>query len=280
MWTQKQMAEDLREIGVREGANVLTHVSLRAIGEIEGGAQTLVDAFRAVLGEQGTLLVPTFHFDHVDPAGWTNPPATPQELEQKRASTPVYDARSPLPVARWTGTFAEVVRNQPDARHSSHPVLAFSAIGPNAEYLTHNAPFHLPLGSSSPLAHLHQLDGYVLLIGVGHNRSASIHLAEVWAQMPYSRRAFAFKTGEDQWTTMQGSPECSEGFGKIEPLLRNCRVPHRGYIGNAPSELMRQRAVISMAVALLQGDAGALLCNNSNCIPCSRARRLTTEQIL
>ncbi len=280
MWTQEQLVEDLREIGLGAGANVLAHVSLRAVGEIEGGAETLVSAFRQILGEEGTLLVPAFHFDHVDPAGWPNPPATPEDLERMRTLVPVPDSDAPASVARWTGVFAETVRTQPDAQQSAHPVLAFAAVGKNAAYLTHNAPFHFPLGSSGPLARLHQLDGYVLLIGVGHNRSSSIHLAEVWAQMPYTRRAFAIKTGPDEWATMQGSPECSEGFGKIEPLLRQCRVPHRGYIGNAPSELMRQRAVVSMAVALLQGDGSALLCSNPDCSPCARARRLTMEQIL
>jgi aminoglycoside 3-N-acetyltransferase len=278
MWTEAQLTEDLRELGLREGAAVLAHTSLRAIGKIEGGAETLLRAFRAVLGPDGTLMVPTFTYDHTDPAGWANPPSTVEELESMRRLISVFDVDETPANPHWIGAFPEVVRRQPDACRSNHPIVSFAAVGANARFLTEHAPFHFPLGSNSPLARLHQIDGYVLLIGVDHKVNSSVHLAEIWAEAPYVHRSVTLKTGSDAWTVMKGSPECSEGFGKLEPLLRQSRILRRGYIGNAESQLMRQRAVISMAVAVLQGDGAGLLCDRPDCRWCALARKLTTEQ--
>ncbi len=280
MWTESQLVEDLRDLGLTEGASVLVHSSLRAIGKMEQGAETLVRAFRRVLGPSGTLMVPTFTFDHSDPSGWRHPPTSPAELERLRAEAPVFDPETSPTEVRWMGVFPEVVRKQPDAKRSHHPVVSFAAIGANANFLTQNAPFHYPLGSESPLARLHQLNGYVLLIGVGHTVNTSLHLAEVWADAPYIHRSATIKTAPDQFTIMRGSPECSEGFSKIERVLRQARLLKGGYIGNAPSQLMRQRQLLSMAIAMLQGDAAALLCDDPDCPWCSVARKLSAKQRL
>ncbi len=278
MWTEAQLVSDLRDMGLGEGATVLAHTSLRAMGKIEGGAETLVRAFRRTLGATGTLMVPTFTFDHSDPAGWRDPPRTPDDLERMRALIPTFDPDKSPAWIQWMGVFPEVVRKQPDARRSVHPVVSFAAIGANADFLTQNAPFHYPLGSESPLARLHQLNGYVLLIGVGQECNSSLHLAEVWADVPYIHRSVTLKTGADEWAVMQGSPECSDGFGRIEPLLRHSRLLHTGYLGNAASSLMRQRQVVSMAIALLQGDGAALLCDDPACPYCPTARKYTAAQ--
>ncbi len=277
MWKEAQLVEDLRNLGLSEGDSVLVHSSLRAVGAIEGGAETLIRAFREVLGPTGTLMVPTFTFDHSDPAGWREPPTSPEALERARASVPVFDPETSPAHTPWIGIFPEIVRRQPDACRSSHPVVSFAAIGANAQFLTQNAPFHHPLGSESPLARLHQLNGWTLLVGVSHKTNTALHLAEVWANVPYIHRSATLKTGLEEWTVMRGSPECSEGFSKIEPLLRQGRLLKTGYVGNAPSQLMRIRQLVSMAIALLQGDSAALLCDLPDCPWCTVARKFTAE---
>jgi aminoglycoside 3-N-acetyltransferase len=277
MWTEAQLIEDLRNLGLSEGADVLVHASLRAIGPIDGGAETLAKAFQQVLGPTGTLMVPAFTPNLGDPAEWRSPPETPEELERLRSAAPVFDAETTPIDTPSIGIFAEIVRRLPDSQRSHHPVVSFAATGANAVFLTQNAPFHYPLGTESPLARLHQLNGWILLIGVGQEVNSSLHLAEIWADVPYIHRSATVKTGPDRWSAMQGSPECSEGFGKIESLLRQARLMRRGYIGNAPSQLMRQREVVSMAVALLKGAGDTLLCNDLNCPWCRVARKYTAE---
>ncbi|MCW3101027.1 MAG: Aminoglycoside N3-acetyltransferase [Chthonomonadaceae bacterium] len=280
MWTQRQLEDDLTDIGLSSGSAVLVHASVEAIGPIEGGAETLVAAIRQVLGAEGTLLVPTFAFDPTTPFDYTLPRSA-----ESAGETPL---NQPGPAGRigaaspWYGTsgFADAVQSQPDAVRSEHPAFAFAAIGREAEALTSHVPFHYPLGSDGPLARLHQRNGWILLIGVGHTVNMSLHLAEIWANVPYVHRSTLLKMPTGEETMMLGSPHCRNGFARIEPLLRQSRILRRGYIGNAESQLMRQQQTVSMAVAMLQGSASALLCDDPSCRACTLARRMTSEQVV
>ena len=42
---------DLRALGVKAGDVLLVHSSLKSMGHVEGGAETVIAALRAVLGE-------------------------------------------------------------------------------------------------------------------------------------------------------------------------------------------------------------------------------------
>jgi len=271
MWSKERIQEDLRDLRIREGDALIVHASLRAVGKVEGGADTVIDALLEVVGPEGTILTPTFNYARLDPAGWAEPPQDPHELERLRAEAPVSDEVSVEPV----GILAERLRLRPDAHRSRHPLLSFAAVGRNAAFLTDSAPFHYPLGTNSPLARLHQLNGGILLLGVSHAANSALHLAEIWADAPYARRATRVKTGAETWEEMEGSPECSAGFTKIEPVLRQARLLREGYVGNAPSQFMRIQQVVSMALAMLRGDPEALLCENPYCRWCAHARRFT-----
>ena len=265
------MIADLKDIGVREGKPLLVHASLRSVGEIEGGAETLVEAFREVLGANGTLLVPAFTSQRRDPALRENAPASQDEIEALRRTIPPYDLKLTPCDLESVGRFAETIRLQPDAFRSDHPGFSFAAMGGQAKYFTENTPFHYPLGSDSPLARLHTQGGYVLLIGVGQSVNISLRTAEIWANVPYIHRTRLVKTNETEWRQMKGSPECAAGFERIELALRQARLLQSGYLGNAPCQLMRQQEIISMAVAMLQGAADSLLCNNPYCPHCALA---------
>jgi aminoglycoside 3-N-acetyltransferase len=280
MWTQRQLEDDLTDIGVPSGSAVLVHASVEAIGPIEGGAETLVAAIRQVLGAEGTLLVPTFSFDPTTPFDYALPGSAESAGEASRNQPGT--AGQIVPPSPWYGTrsFADAVQRQTDAVRSEHPAFAFAAIGREAEALTLHVPFHYPLGSDGPLARLHQRNGWILLIGVGHTVNVSLNLAEIWANVPYVHRSTLLKMPGGEETTMLGSPDCSSGFAKIEPLLRQSRILHRGYVGNAESQLMRQQQTVSMAVAMLLGSASALLCDDQSCRACTLARRMTSEQVV
>ena len=279
MWSVDRIAADIAEIGLPAGAVVLTHVSMRSIGQIEGGASGLIEAFQRALGSEATLVAPAFTPQFRDPAEWNEPPTDPEEIETIRNRPECFEAASSPVALPSMGIFAEVVRNHPKAWRSEHPWLSFSAIGSSAEKLMKGTPFHYPLGSESVPARIHDQNGYVILIGVGQDVNVSIHLAEVWGDVPYAHRSARIRTGMDHWTPMQGSPECRDGFLKMEPVLRQARLLQRGYIGNAPALLMRQRELISMGIAMVRGSAEALLCSSSTCVHCVRARQFTKPSL-
>jgi aminoglycoside 3-N-acetyltransferase len=278
MWTQRQLAEDLKEIGLPSGSLVLAHVALETIGPIDGGPETLVAAFRETLGPAGTLLVPTFGPDPEERPVQQSLSGGEMPYDDTHDGTPPRCSAFALSSSYGIDGFADTVSRQFGAFRSSHTTFSFTALGAEAEALTSHVPFHYPLGSEGPLARLHARNGWILLIGLGHSANLSLHLAEIWANVPYVHRSVPMLTGSGEETAMLGNPECSAGFVKIEPLLRQSRILRRGYIGNAESQLMRQQQTVSMAVAMLQGSPAALLCDDETCRSCLLARRLTAEQ--
>src|SRR5919197_2360814 len=55
-----ELTEQLRALGVAEGGILLVHSSFRATRPVEGGPLGLIDALRAALGPEGTLVMPSW----------------------------------------------------------------------------------------------------------------------------------------------------------------------------------------------------------------------------
>src|SRR5689334_17832351 len=70
---QARVIEQLRSLGVRSGGVLVVHTSFRAVGPVEGGPAGLIAALREVLGQRGTLVMPTM----TDGATVFDPRATP-----------------------------------------------------------------------------------------------------------------------------------------------------------------------------------------------------------
>ena len=70
MLTFEELVDGFRKLGVAEGDTLLVHSSYKSLGEVEGGPQTVIRALEAALGEQGTLIMPTFNFDFTQGKPW------------------------------------------------------------------------------------------------------------------------------------------------------------------------------------------------------------------
>ena len=55
MHTRKAITEALQKLGVQTGDLLMVHASLKAIGPVEGGAETVVAALRSAVGPTGTV---------------------------------------------------------------------------------------------------------------------------------------------------------------------------------------------------------------------------------
>lgn len=167
--TRDSLAAQLREGGLRPGATVLVHTSLRALGWIAGGPVALIHALLDCVGSDGLVAMPAHSSDLTDPAQWQAPPYDP-------AITPT----------RGMGAVAELFRTWPGAVRSLHPTCSFAAVGAGADALTANHRLDDPLGETSPLAKLLRADAEILLLGVGFDVCTMLHLAEqrAWPTRP------------------------------------------------------------------------------------------------
>jgi aminoglycoside 3-N-acetyltransferase len=177
-WTAASLAEDLRRLGLGVGDTVLVHSSLRKIGEVTGGAAGVLAAFLEVIGDEGTLVVPTFTTEN-SKSSRTHlqliSGLTPQQVEEFRAEMPPFDAAS---TPSSTGRLSEQVRLTPGALRSGHPQTSFAAIGRHARTVVADHAVDCHHGEDSPLARLRDLDAKVLLAGVDYDACTAFHLAE------------------------------------------------------------------------------------------------------
>ena len=254
--TRSKLAEGFHRLGLRPGDAVVVHSSLRSLGHVEGGAESVIDALLDVIEPQGLLVLPTFTY-----------------------SSQVFDpARTPS----LTGRITEMGRLWPGAVRSWHPTHSVAAIGAGASELCAG---HHRVGCfalDSPLDRLAARGGYVLLLGVGHVSNSTVHVGESHARAPYLGVPFSpdrpnqftiiAPTGELA-VSMTEFPGCSKAFGVAEKVLRDRGQIRDAIVGEALTQLVLGAAVIEATVAILQANPAGVLCSDSYCYRCTQARR-------
>ena len=65
VYTKNDLIEHIKALGIRSNDTVCIHSSMKAIGEVEGGADTVLDAFIHCL-KDGLLIFPTHTWDRMN----------------------------------------------------------------------------------------------------------------------------------------------------------------------------------------------------------------------
>jgi aminoglycoside 3-N-acetyltransferase len=162
--TRADLARDLARLGIARGDTVFVHSSLKSLGYVEGGAAAVIGALQDAVGQEGTLLVPTYYL----PAGTVK--ATCELADY------VFDPkRHGTNMGRLPETFLA------QATHRSiHPTHSVSAWGRHAQYLT-EAHHHAPsiFGIGSPWQRFVGIEGAkVLGLGVSMGPVTFYHVVE------------------------------------------------------------------------------------------------------
>ena len=252
---------DFSALGLRSGMVLLVHSSLSAMGWVCGGGVAVIIALQEVLGATGTLVMPAHSTDLTEPSQWQNPPVPESWWSVIREKMPAY--HPDLTPTRSMGVIAETFRKQKGVLRSAHPHHSFCAYGHQASTIIDNHSLEFSLGEGSPLARIYDLDGFVLLLGVGHDSNTSMHLAEYRATYPTRRivqeGAPISAAGSRKWTTFENMDLDSSDFEQIgEDFLGSDvgRGVHRGKVGLANCQLMPQRAAVDFTVDWLEKNRG------------------------
>lgn len=256
------IASGLFRLGLDRRSSVVVHASLRSFGHVDGGAGTVVAALRRVCG---TVLMMAGSDDLtrvLAPPGLFRPnnaygnAGSWQEFDDSVQAAVAY--RPDLPVSPWLGAVAESLRTTPGAVRGPHPLISFAAVGDRATDLIGHERLDFPLGSLDRLA---ELDGDVLLLGVGHTSNTTIHLAEQRLGMGRFYRYARHCSG--LWLELPNVSGESHRFDRIEPLL--ARRATETMIGQCRVRRIRVRDVLEVATKTIVADPSALLCDDPEC---------------
>lgn len=254
------VAAGLRDVGVCPGDLVMFHSSLSSMGDVQGGAETVIDGFRLALGPEGTVAAPTLWWDgSQDLADWDyeNSPSYP-------------------------GLITETFRRHPDSIRSNNPTHSVSAIGPRAAELTadHGKWGLRPcmygdaaFAEASPWERLYQWNALYCFIGVdftvntmGHY-CQSLLLQQVLEQAPPERRAdldariSRFPTTLEYYRQRQADLEPTVQF--VFPIydfqamgehLEGLGLVRRGTIGSATLRAIRTHDMVPGIIGALRAD--------------------------
>jgi aminoglycoside N3'-acetyltransferase len=230
--SQAQLADQLRTLGVRQGGVLVVHLSYRAVRPIEGGPAGLIEALGAVVGSEGTVVMPSWGEDEDRPFD----PAT-------------------TPVSADLGATADIFWRLPQVRRSAHP-FAFAALGSHAAAVTAD-PLPLPPHRlQSPIGRVYELDGQILLLGIGHEANTTIHLAEVLAQVPYGVPKYCtiLERGRPVRIDYLENDHCCQRFALVDEWLRARDLQREGRVGQAHARLVSSRDVVTVVAEHLGRD--------------------------
>jgi aminoglycoside 3-N-acetyltransferase len=248
--TIESISRDLRQLGLAEGATVIAHTSMSAIGWVCGGPVAVIRALMDVVTAEGTIVMPA-QTSLCDPALWTNPPVPPEWIGVIRDTMPAYDAA--ITPTGGIGVVAETFRVWPGVLRSAHPKHSITAWGRNAGLVTAGHSIGSGLGENSPLARVYDLDGQVLMLGTGYDTCTSLHLAEyrvpggIW----FKEGSPIMKDGRRIWQTYEDMDLKCDLFPEIGAAFERRSRVNKGLVGSAESRLFRQREAVDFAAEWL-----------------------------
>jgi len=231
------LVRDLRALGVAAGDLVMVHTSMRKVGRVEGGADTVVAALDEVAGVDGTIVVVLGAPDLETPFDHLGTPADPD-----------------------VGILPEIVRRTPGTVVDAHPDGRFGVRGALAGELLADLPWNDYYGPGSVLERLVQRGGKVLRLGADLDTVTLIHYAEYLAPVADKRRVrrvHRVLTGD---VVEERTVECLDdstgivdhpGEDYFAQLLRAYLATGRaavGTVGNATSELIDAADLVAFAV--------------------------------
>lgn len=246
--TAGRLQHDLRELGVEQGMLLTVHSSLSALGWVSGGAPVVVESLLAVLGDDGTLVMPAATPQCGDPADWREPIIPPDRLDEVRDNLPLFD---PQTTPTTLGIIPETFRNWPGTQRSNHPLESVCAKGPLAKQITAKHSLAFSEGREGPFGRLHDLDSRILLLGVGFNRCTALHYAE--SLSPNKRtmtvRFPIMEDGVRQWTEVPNVADDNDTwFPVIGQQYLDTRRPLSGTVGQADAILFPMHDLVDFAV--------------------------------
>jgi aminoglycoside N3'-acetyltransferase len=251
------LINQIRDVGVKTGDLLHLKVSMRSIGEIAGGAETLLDALLEVVGEKGTLVSDAFI--HVYPL-----PLDDTQAQQ------IADDYTPS----YAGAFANAMIKHPKMHRSQHPIQKFAAIGYQAKTLCER---HTEKSGGYDLLHeMAKMNAVNLTIG---KRVVGVGTTHVAIELVGLRRKhlnmginYRNAQGEVKLAKVDWNGGCAHGFPKFIPYYEKAgAILGMGKIGEANALLTSMKETLRIEIEILKENPDFFFCDDKTCYSCQMA---------
>jgi len=259
--TPEELNQGLLQAGLKDGDSVMMHASLEKIGTVDGGAAMVIHRLLRVIGDNGTLLVPTFtsisrHGQSHD--NFTAPNCWCEGKEERHV--PFIPELQP---DKQLGAISHRLCSWPRSRRSKHPGYSFVGVGKHADEVLSELKLDDPL---LPIKKLLKYNPNIILVGVDLTAATAIHLARASKSSANpDERALTISSKGLNWVNIKGLG-CSNGYQKLASNLTK-REPKM--IGTANTEVYSIKELIERGRSILKKDYTALNCDNQSCLSCA-----------
>lgn len=250
MITENELVEQLSVFKVPDKTPVIVHSSLKSIGYVDGGAETLLSALKKHFCKNGGLLcIPT----HT----WISMVLDLTASESNLGALPTAAAC------------------HPDGVRSIHPTHSITVFGDRADKFVENENFSdTPTNPNGCYGNIYKQNGYILLIGVDQRKNTLIHCFEemlgVKGRLTDEKieARIIHKDGREEirklhWFDESKISDVSKFFDKFEPAFRHYGCIIDGKLGNADVQLCNARKMKSVMDIIYERAQGKELLSDN-----------------
>ncbi|TCO11016.1 AAC(3) family N-acetyltransferase [Natronoflexus pectinivorans] len=252
-FTKTDIIRDLRVLGIKSGVIVHLMVSSKAIGKMEWGVNTLLDALLDTVGDEGAIVANGYLTTYPLPL------SDSKSLVISKPDSPSY-----------AGALVNSMISHTDMIRSKHPVKKFVAIGNAVKNIIES---HLP-GSKAyePLEKMADAGAWHLTIGENVNVTGTAHVAI--EELPFDKKRkhegvnYLDKNGNIRLYEAKYKGGCTKGFPNFIPHYENAGILIKGKVGNGAAYLTKMSETLRIEREILKSDPAFFFCSDPTCKDC------------
>ena len=246
MVDSEYLEKKLAAFGIQKGDVLIIHSAFAAVGGVEGGVDAMIDGLLDAVGEEGTLIFPTF-------CGTD----TPFSVENSKT---------------YTGILGETFRRRKGAIRSRHPTHSVAAMGRQAaEFAGDQWITETTCGRGTVYERLVEQNAKMMLLGVDFARCSALHYCEEDLGYLVPVR-IAPPVERPDITVLHRFPPGHRMFIHLMETVRDKPWFAIGYIGEARTLLFPIQEMYRHCMDMVALDPYVFLCDNESCNSCMLCR--------
>lgn len=254
-FNKEQLKQDLKMMGMEPTDAVMVHSSMKSVGDVEGGADTVIDAFMEYFSE-GLFMTPA----HT----WA----------QMSAEYSVFD---PASEPACVGIIPNLFLKREGVVRSLHPTHSIAAFGQHAgAYIAGEEHCTTPCTPGGCWDRLRKIRAKILLVGVTHIRNTFIHSVEEVYEVPERLTAepvlFQIRMPDGSLKPVAvhrhynpTTPHISEAYDKLIEAFEGTGVTKNVKFGDADCILCDAEGMFEVVGKILRHERNCLI--ERDCIP-------------